>query len=78
MVNCPEPFSINAKTPVTLALSIILTMAGSVFTLLGEHAKRKKPDTHKNDDILSILVSLNRSTKLPHNTNKKPPIQGVF
>ena len=48
MVNCPEPFSINAKTPVTLALSIILTMAGSDFTLLGEHAKRKKPNTNKN------------------------------
>ena len=73
MVNCPDPFSINAKTPVTFALSIILTMAGSVFTLLGEQANRTIPNANKKEAILNIIVALMRSTKLPHNTNKNTP-----
>jgi hypothetical protein len=48
-------------------------MAESDFTLLGEHAKRKKPNTNKYVNILNIIVPLNRSTKLPLNTNKNTP-----
>jgi hypothetical protein len=53
-------------------------MAGSDFTLLGEQAKTKNPNPNKNTAVLNIMVALNRSTKLPHNNNKKPPIKGVF
>jgi hypothetical protein len=76
IVNSADPFSMRAKVPFILALSNIFTMFASDFTLFGEHAIVKMLIKKKNP-MYCFIYSIS-SSKLPLNTNKKPPIKGVF